>query len=65
MGDVIPESSPPSKPPNSRIREYAEETNHELVLNNFSVLSKFYEFDKKSSLIAFSEINAGPYVTQR
>ena len=38
---------PLSPPPNSMIRDHAEETNHEIVFNDFRVLSRWKEFDTK------------------
>ena len=38
---------PLSQPPCSRIREHAEQPNHEIVLANFTVQSNCREFDTK------------------
>ena len=36
-----------SQPPNSRIRDHAEETKHEIVFNDFRALSRCNEIDTK------------------
>ena len=38
---------PLTQPSNSRIRNHAEETNHELVFKNFSVVGRCNEYDTK------------------
>ena len=38
---------PLSQSPNSRISDHAEETNHEIVFNDFRVLSRCNKFDTK------------------
>ena len=44
---TLKHNRPLSQPTNSRFREHTEETKHELVFNNSSVLSRCNDFDMK------------------
>ena len=47
MGVSFRTLRPLSQPPNSRIRDHAEKSNHEIVFNDIRVLSRYYQFDTK------------------